>query len=86
MLIAAALAVFAASCDYGTSPNTATRTTNHPTVRDDDVIGGPQAGVPEFFCVNRDFSDVRAVSQWTNVGDAEAKNHRSRLSVEALTR
>jgi hypothetical protein len=31
MLIAAALAVFAASCDYGTSPNTATRTTNHPT-------------------------------------------------------
>ena len=31
MLIAAALALFAASCVNGTSPNTATRTTNHPT-------------------------------------------------------
>jgi hypothetical protein len=30
-VIAAAPAVFAASCDYGTSPNTATRITNHPT-------------------------------------------------------
>ena len=27
----AALREVAASCDYGTSPNTATRTTNHPT-------------------------------------------------------
>ena len=31
MLIAAALALLAASCVNGTSPNTATRTTNHPT-------------------------------------------------------
>jgi hypothetical protein len=39
MLIAAALAVFAASCDYGNSPNTATRTTNHPTRAASEAVG-----------------------------------------------